>query len=293
MTKSWIPQEHDFTDFFELPIKLRANEADEPDMSDEAVFHSKLMHLSLLYDVPFSYLVPSEKMLGMNEIRFFWLDSNWIRLFLDGACSLGRSASIDYTNDTVFLKNIFNEAIKQNMNIRRMLQNKEPIKSSANDNYSCTGFLLRSPLVGGWRGLEFIAYADLDGTQKLTTLRLETLSAEILLGIFSGEIIRLDIKEPPEGFHYGFNKEADGKQTKLSKRLRTLDSGKLYDDLNIPIEERESVVQKEKKTRVINFSAAAKEIKKGLFPNSEEAATSAHIALEMIQNPYMLKIKQN
>lgn len=275
MTKSWIPQKHDFTDFFKIPIKLKSNGED-----NSVKFIEKLTNLSLLYDVPFSYLVPSESMLKIHEIRFFWLDSKWIRVLLDGACSIGRNNSIDEANDIEFLKHIYDESISQNVNIRRKLQGKSLLRG-VNPKLPCTGFLLRSPLVGGWRGLEFKAYSDTEGQSILTPLRLETLSNEILLGLYSGEIKRLDIKEPPEGFHYGFNRNEDGT---LTKTLRSVDKGEIIPDKTISLKERAN--------RVINFSAAARDIKKELFSNSQEEPNSAYIALEMIQNPYMLKIKE-
>lgn len=364
MAKSWIPQKYDFDNFFKfstinnnnrnnaefcecltsMPTMLFRKSNDDVSSNEklsniamaynennnDVSFSEKLRNLSLLYDVPFSYLVPSENMLKMNEIRFFYLDSNWIRTLLDGASSIGRTASIDYSNDIEFLKDIYNRAISQNVNVRRQLQCKTAVNGLDID-LPCTGFLLRSQLVGGWRGMEFIAYSDTYGQNSLTALRLEALSSEILLGIYSGEIARLDIKEPPEGFHYGF----DNNNGKLEKMLRSLDdgqlikcsdhqsikdaSGKSIKDANDEIIEdasdarikdangqsikdannqsitnnyREQIIipLKERGNRVIDFSDAANKIKQELFPNSEEKPNSTHIALEMIQDHYMLNI---
>lgn len=297
MTDSWFPKTQDFSNFFKSPTDSAGNDqevrsvdkADTPtadtsksgkEPEEITLFQEKLTHLSLLYDVPFSYLVPSENMLKLHELQFFWMNPNWVRSLLDGACSLGRNASIDYSCDTTFLKKIYNEAISQSVNVRRKLQCKERINGLDADAV-CTGFLLRSPLVGHWRGLEFIAYSDLDGKNPLKALRIETLSPEILLGLFAGEIGRLDIKEPPEGFHYGFTRKEDGT---LCKSLRNLDTGELLPDLKISI--------REDKNRVIHFSEVAADIKQSLFPESKEPANSAHIALEMIQNPYMIKVSR-
>lgn len=285
MSESWIPEKHDFTDFFKLPVRLMGENE-----NGSTNFTEKLSHLSLLYDVPFAYLVPAENMLKLHEIRFFWIDSNWVRIFLDGALSIGRNATIDDVNDTVFLKKIYENAISRNVNIRRKLRGKDLL--SGVDHFTpCTGFLLRSPLVEGWRGLEFSAFGDTAGNETLHPLRLETLSQEILLGLYSGVIRRLDIKQPPEGFHYGFTKEETdkgrhlGKKAyKLKKCLRSIEDGKLLPGKTIQIEERGN--------RVINFAAAARSIKNELFPGTSEEPDSAHIALEMIQNPYMLNIKQ-
>jgi hypothetical protein len=47
--------------------------------------------LALLHGLPFSYLVPDERMLPLESIRFFWLDWRWIECLLDGAFSVGRA----------------------------------------------------------------------------------------------------------------------------------------------------------------------------------------------------------
>jgi len=315
-------------------VSSSKNSSNIPMLNNEnnVAFSEKLSDLSLLYDVPFSYLVPSENMLKLNEIRFFYLDSNWIRTLIDGASSIGRNASIDYSNDIEFLDEIYNQAISRNVNVRRQLQCKIGMEE-CNIDLPCTGFLLRSQLVGGWRGMEFIAYSDTEGYNPLKVLRLEALSSEILIGIYSGEIARLDIKEPPEGFHYGF----DNNNGKLEKSLRSLDDGQIIKrvhdqsikdadgksikdasdqiikdgsaqsikDVNNQIikdannqnitgdyNEETIISLKERGNRVIDFSDAANKIKQELFPDSEEKPNSAHIALEMIQEHYMLNIQQ-
>ena len=50
-----------------------------------------LGRLRLLKGVPFNYLVPDERMLPPESIRFFYLDINWIDSLLDGAFSIGRN----------------------------------------------------------------------------------------------------------------------------------------------------------------------------------------------------------
>jgi hypothetical protein len=50
-----------------------------------------LGRLRLLKGVPFNYLVPDERMLPPESIRFFYLDMNWVDSLLDGAFSIGRN----------------------------------------------------------------------------------------------------------------------------------------------------------------------------------------------------------
>lgn len=292
----WNLPQQDNEKFFEWETKMHegVNAPYVTDAENRAII-DYLSNLSLLYDVPFAYLVPSQKMLVDNEIKFFYLDTNWIRILLDGVCSLGRIGKMDYTNDVRFLKEIVNNALTSNKNIRRKLKGKPILNKyelhSNGEVPVCTGFLLRSELVSGWRGLEFIAYGDPQNEESvLSALRLETISKDILLGIYQGVIKKLEIKQPPEGFHYGFDKHKDGGKTTLKKSLRTIEDGKLIykNGKCVQIE----VVQRE--NRVINFKETAKAIGKSpdLFKDitKETSINGAHIALEMIQNPYKIQI---
>ena len=47
----------------------------------------------LLYGVPFHYLVPDERMMPPESIRFFHVDPGWIATLIQGATSVGRAAS--------------------------------------------------------------------------------------------------------------------------------------------------------------------------------------------------------
>lgn len=50
-----------------------------------------------------------------------------------------------------------------------------------------SGFLLRSVMVSGWRGLEFKAFEEGNDKEPLRALRLETLGTEVLLGLYVNE----------------------------------------------------------------------------------------------------------
>ena len=57
-----------------------------------------------------------------------------------------------------------------------------------------------------------------DGS-SLPMLRFERLSDEVLIGIFEGELYRLDLHEPSEGLHFGFDTDPDSNDA-LQKTLR-------------------------------------------------------------------------
>jgi hypothetical protein len=66
---------------------------------------------------------------------------------------------------------------------------------------------MRSPLVAGWQGLEMRAWQSWSEAenrgQPLAPLRIDRLAPEIMLCIFNGPVVRIEIQQPPEGMHFG------------------------------------------------------------------------------------------
>ncbi len=147
--------------------------------------------LSLLEGVPFSYLVPDERMLPLESIRFFWLDSFWIECLLDGAFSIGRHTDADTTRDA---------AHKTSSHI-------------TNPHSLVTGVILRSEVVSGWPGLQVDGY---NKGQLLKTLRTARLSPNVFLCLFEGEITGVTIHQNIETLQFGIEMD----QGKLVKELR-------------------------------------------------------------------------
>ncbi len=63
------------------------------------------------------------------------------------------------------------------------------------------GFLLRSALVSGWPGMEIEVYDA--GESKMEILRLDHLGSGVVLGLASGELHHVVLKEPREGIRFG------------------------------------------------------------------------------------------
>src|SRR4051812_17464311 len=49
-----------------------------------------LAQLKNLQGIPFNYLVPDERLLPPESIKFFQIDATWLEALLDGALSIGR-----------------------------------------------------------------------------------------------------------------------------------------------------------------------------------------------------------
>jgi hypothetical protein len=93
--------------------------------------------LALLKRVPFNYLVPDEKMLPQESIRFFFMDPEWIRCLHDGAFSIGRVLPSDHKRDAAHDQNLLAAA-----------------------HGTVTGFLMRSEVVSGWPDLLVEGYDE-------------------------------------------------------------------------------------------------------------------------------------
>ncbi len=163
-----------------------------------------LSEISLLKGLPFSYLVPDERMLPMESLRFFYLDPSWIASLVDGALSIGR---VNKGHDTA---------------VHRQALTAADVVGS---NDVISGFLMRSSVVKGWPDLRVNAYnyrfqagsdaveddkngnIPADSDSELTCLRTARLAENVLLGLFHGEMKVLDIHENPETIHFGFNVE--------------------------------------------------------------------------------------
>lgn len=212
--------------------------------------------LSLLKGVPFNYLVPDELMLPVESIRFFYLDSLWIECLLDGAFSIGRVTTSDHKHD---------QENKTNLAV-----NNYPI---------VTGFLLRSDVVSGWPGLLVDGYNEVvnndqpvDEDKKIELLRMERLSANVLICLFKGEIKTVDIHQKPETLHFGL--DWDDKNKTFYKKLKNLDGQQIDKKVD-------NITWKDSEKRVIDINSLTDRIKEQV--DNSSSFTSAQLALEMIE----------
>ena len=133
-----------------------------------------LKEASLFYHVPAAYLFPVPDMLKKDSLNFFQVDHNWVLAMLDGICSVGRNASIDYSHDTELIVDIYRQALRENEQVRLKLQDREYMDTGEQVPEVISGFLLNSVLTENFRGLEFRAYDQREGGEPLKALRIET-----------------------------------------------------------------------------------------------------------------------
>ena len=159
--------------------------------------------MSRLKGVPFHYLVPDSELLPVESIRFFQLDRLWVESLLDGALSIGRVTSSDHALD------------------REILREELALTTSL-----ISGFVLRSEAVAGWPDLRIGGYntlpdnneGPLPGAARIPLVRQDTLSDNVLLCLFDGDLQTLDLHLMPEALHFGVNANEAG--TGYERELR-------------------------------------------------------------------------
>jgi hypothetical protein len=297
-------------------VEKLTKEIGEQDVPEEV--SAWLGRLVLLYGIPFHYLIPEQEMLPPESIRFFYIDPIWIHDAVQGACSIGNTNygdtlvdkamnSLVQPNRPASSEKAASVTSKAAANVRdRLRQQFEGIVVSEETHdlaWPLTGFLLRSSVVGGWRGLEIMAYRtatdaeERDGTAKklndginvvpLEALRIEQLSVDVMLGIFNGTIAKLVIRQPQESLHFGLTRQGES----FSKTLRALGhkhpglGGRVLQDNSINLEQKK-LIRDQAQKGVINIAVLASEMKTQLGGSGElkdGQFTSAEFAVEMIE----------
>ena len=240
-----------------------------------------LGHLMLLYGAPFNYLVPDETMLPMESVRFFSLDPGWLKCLLEGACSVGRQSVLDQNLDQHLRNHFLDLAGRQAVKLRD--------GETGELHWPLTGFLLRSLIVEGWQGLEMTAKGK-DGqgntVDPLQTLRMDRLGPDVMLCIFNGKVTDIEIRQPPEGLHFGASLDPGGPNRYRKLSLRRLHpearaGDQLEGDHPVQVPMRAGV------ERVIEIKALAEQMGAELTQAGalDGAFTSAEFGVQMVESP--------
>jgi hypothetical protein len=221
---------------FSDPAAIQAQLADdETDLTD--TLKQWLTRLMLLHGVPINYLVPDERMLPPESIRFFNLDMNWVDAMIDGAFSIGRNLTRDGDTASHMLDKAVAPLMRPqvNANAGAIRAKAFGVPAPLPSLQVITGFLLRSAVVTGYPGIGVNAYPQggtpSDGVGQivlLPILRLEQLGpqADTILCLIDGDAIQVDVHEPPEGLHYGVDKYSYASPTvKATKFIHTFTRG--------------------------------------------------------------------
>lgn len=162
-----------------LPLEVPHIDTDVPP-GVQALFDD----LARLRGVPLRYLVPDERLLPVETVRFLRLDPAWVAALLDGAYSIGRITRADAEEDLHHPPAV------------------NPVQ--------ITGALIRSDLIAGYPDLLVDGYADAAGTTELDAVPAQRLSDTVLLCLFEGELARLDLHQRPEALHFAVEPATGG-----------------------------------------------------------------------------------
>ncbi|MCG5217325.1 hypothetical protein [Streptosporangium sp. KLBMP 9127] len=173
-----------------------------------------LGRLMLLHPVPFTHLVPEERMLPQESLRFFHVDPTWLDALVSGALSIGAQSSRDTLQDQIVADTVRTAAARTAAAHRDTLRGTTPDDPVPDDTTAgdagnglgsaarpVSGLLLRSALVSGWPNLAVRAGGP-DGA-LLPVLRMDHLAPTVLLCLFDGLPATVELSEPQEGFRFG------------------------------------------------------------------------------------------
>jgi len=221
-----------------------------------------------LRGVPFEYLVPDERLLPSESLRFFRVDARWVKCLVDGAYSIGRVTEGD----------------------RRREMRRSGDSPVGGADRLITGFLLRSSVVSGWPDLlvdgysHVVKHRDFQRSEdiRLDLARMDRLSPNVLLCLFHGEVKAVDIHLKPEAMRFGLDAPT-GTPPKFHKTLRDKATGEESQGRTI------DVPWKDEGKGVINIGQIALDMQS---IQSRTLFTSAPFALQMIEGVQKVRFTQ-
>lgn len=228
--------------------------------------------LQLLYGVPLAYLIANEQLLPKESLRYFVVDENWVQALLEGFCSVGRVHPKDMESDALLLPYLFQQAALTKHHVRLQLL-QQNITEKVSEEIT-TGVLLRSSLVELYKGLEVTTTTD----ASVNMIRMERLSNDILVCLFSGQLESICFSEPKESSTFGFLPDA-------SLPIKDLKSGaidiKRSDRILLEIDERK-----------VNIEKLAKDLQELYYgKRGNEKVQASYIALALIKNQWEGRIQ--
>jgi hypothetical protein len=273
----------------------------EPEAEMPPYMESFLAHLRLLVGVPFDYLVPDERLLPDESIRFFYLDRSWTDRLVDGAIAVGKIGTREQAHHQAHAPTV-NQQLDQSERIVRSLQrgksNFATLKLNNDHSPSgadlITGFLLRSQAVSGWPGADVRAYSrdtqelkePMDPSDpkvqqfQLKTLRLERLAPSVLIALFQGVPQLVTIEEPHHGVQFGIHVNGTNNVfVRQPNGFQVLDGG---NPVNIRVPVRAS------NNRVVHVAELRRRLytAQATYPTAVQQTGSAAFAISVLNPPW-------
>ncbi len=253
-----------------------------------------------------------------NVLRFFFIDPYWVNCLLNGALNaepgsdisllLEKAMSGNYMSE-VFLQTLIKrttdqlgknyEAAEFKEKLIERLQAKgieikgdeipeKATPTNAQGNWRFTGFLLRSPLIEGFRGWEIVAsgkdaYEDDDSTiRKLQIIRMDRLAPDLLFCLCEGFITEVLLTQPSETLHFGLH--GDYEDNTFYKALSGFSAEEAKEGIiDVPLRSGS------KNRRVLKIAGEGGLIER-MENQLETTVTATEFAMEMISKPIKNKL---
>ncbi len=219
----------------------------------------------------------------------FYVDPNWVEALLDGALSTGRVNNTDTILDLVMSGGLITGYVNQSIENPGISSDEIPMRL-----LNITGFLLRSNLISGWRGIEIEAY-DTDN-KLLPALRFERIDTDIFLGIFNGNVSSIIITQPYEGLHFGIKTDGNNYQKNLKNEdgsNQSVTDGTA--DVNTEINNgliSERILDVSGLANIMKQKLTAKHWMNTVGESEGKYFTSAEFAYQMVNSPVKRTIKK-
>jgi hypothetical protein len=152
-------------------------------------------------------------------------------------------------------------------------------------------------VVEGWQGLEMRAWKNSGATKLLEPLRIDRLAPDIMFCIFNGKVDRIEVKQPPEGMHFGASVDGEGFKRFHLRRLNDKSDENDEKDGIAPgpahqlkdTSETDIPLRVQDVKRVVDVSALAQVLKANLERLNARVLntefTSADFGVEMVESP--------
>lgn len=160
-----------------------------------------LAKLVLLYNIPFNHLVPDQRMLPVESVRFFYVDQSWLTVLANAAMTIGVHGTRDIAVNSLIAPELWRQAKLKVPTVRRKLLRRDASSSAPPlPQMPSAGMLLRSELVSGWPGLQVIGTA---AGATVNALRIDRLAPNILIVLWDAVPDMVTISQPQQGLAFG------------------------------------------------------------------------------------------
>jgi hypothetical protein len=267
---------------------------DVPDAAMPPYMESFLAHLRLLVGVPFEYLVPDERLLPNESIRFFYLDRSWTDRLVDGAIAVGKIGTREQAHHAEQALAVNQGLDLSERSVRQAQRSIGPIRQIGSQAGIITGFLLRSAAVVGWPHMDVRAFSkvvhpppssatadDLKTwladamTKQIKPLRIERLSPAVLFALFDGVPQMVWCEEPHHCVQFGVIERNGRFAVSRHTRIGTLEN---KPDIAVPV--------RQANRRVISAAGLRRRLFQSRDADMPDQRGSADFAIEVLDLPW-------